>query len=85
MKRVVLAAALPALSLVLVAATAFPSFHRKSELRLRPVSLLTFIFHHEESIPITIAAADFNGDGRPDIVAISGSSVKYYENMGVGK
>ncbi len=32
-----------------------------------------------------VMVADINGDGRPDIVAISGSSVKYYENMGVGK
>jgi len=68
MKRAVLAAGLPALSLVLVAATAFPTFHRKSELKLSPVSPLTFIFHYEENIPITIAAGDFNGDGRPDIV-----------------
>jgi FG-GAP-like repeat len=32
-----------------------------------------------------VMVADINGDGRPDIIAISGSSVKYYENMGVGK
>jgi hypothetical protein len=32
-----------------------------------------------------VVVADINGDGRPDIVAISGSQVKYYENMGVGK
>jgi len=29
--------------------------------------------------------ADINGDGRPDIVAISASSVKYYENLGIAK
>jgi len=32
-----------------------------------------------------VVVADINGDGRPDIVAISGSQVKYYENLGVGK
>ncbi len=32
-----------------------------------------------------VVVADINGDGRPDIVAISGSSVKYYENLGIGK
>jgi hypothetical protein len=32
-----------------------------------------------------VAIADINGDGRPDIVAISGSSVKYYENLGIAK
>jgi FG-GAP-like repeat len=32
-----------------------------------------------------VAIADINGDGRPDIVAISGSTVKYYENLGVSK
>jgi Aldos-2-ulose dehydratase, beta-propeller domain/FG-GAP repeat len=32
-----------------------------------------------------VVVADINGDGRPDIVAISGSSVKYYENLGAGK
>jgi len=32
-----------------------------------------------------VMVADINGDGRPDIIAISGSTVKYYENMGVAK
>ncbi len=32
-----------------------------------------------------VAIADINGDGRPDIVAISGSTVKYYENLGGAK
>ncbi len=32
-----------------------------------------------------VVVADINGDGRPDIVAISGNSVKYYENLGIGK
>ena len=32
-----------------------------------------------------VVIADINGDGRPDIVAISGNSVKYYENLGIGK
>jgi FG-GAP-like repeat len=32
-----------------------------------------------------VVIADINGDGRPDIVAISGSSVKYYENLGIAK
>jgi hypothetical protein len=32
-----------------------------------------------------VAIADINGDGRPDIVAISGNSVKYYENLGIAK
>ncbi len=32
-----------------------------------------------------VAVADVNGDGRPDIVAISGTTVKYYENMGANK
>ncbi len=32
-----------------------------------------------------VMVADINGDGRPDIIAISGSSVKYYENLGIVK
>lgn len=32
-----------------------------------------------------VVVRDINGDGRPDIVAISGTSLKYYENMGAGK
>lgn len=32
-----------------------------------------------------VMIADINGDGRPDIIAISGSSVKYYENLGIAK
>jgi hypothetical protein len=32
-----------------------------------------------------VIVADVNGDGRPDIVAISGSTVKYYENLGIAK
>jgi hypothetical protein len=32
-----------------------------------------------------VAIADINGDGRPDIIAISGNSVKYYENLGIAK
>lgn len=32
-----------------------------------------------------VVVADINGDGRPDIVAISGNAVKYYENLGVTK
>ena len=32
-----------------------------------------------------VVIADINGDGRPDIVAISGNSVKYYENLGIAK
>ena len=32
-----------------------------------------------------VVVADINGDGRPDIVAISGNSVKYYENLGIAK
>jgi FG-GAP-like repeat len=32
-----------------------------------------------------VIVADVNGDGRPDIVAISGSTVKYYENLGLAK
>ena len=32
-----------------------------------------------------VAVADINGDGRPDIVAIGGSTVKYYENLGAAK
>jgi len=32
-----------------------------------------------------VVVADINGDGRPDIVAISGTTVKYYENRGVAK
>jgi hypothetical protein len=32
-----------------------------------------------------VVIADINGDGRPDIVAISGSTVKYYENLGGAK
>ncbi len=66
--NVVLTAGLLTFSLVVGAAAAFPHFRLKSELQLRPVSLLTFIFHHEENIPVTIAAGDFNGDGRPDLV-----------------
>jgi hypothetical protein len=29
-----------------------------------------------------VVVADVNGDGKPDIVAISGTTVKYYENLG---
>jgi FG-GAP-like repeat len=32
-----------------------------------------------------VMIADINGDGRPDIIAVSGSSVKYYENLGIAK
>jgi FG-GAP-like repeat len=32
-----------------------------------------------------VMIADINGDGRPDIIAISGNSVKYYENLGIAK
>lgn len=32
-----------------------------------------------------VMVADINGDGKPDIVAISGSTVKYYENLGAAK
>jgi FG-GAP-like repeat len=32
-----------------------------------------------------VAIADINGDGRPDIIAISGNAVKYYENLGSAK
>jgi hypothetical protein len=32
-----------------------------------------------------VVIADIHGDGRPDIVAISGNSVKYYENLGTAK
>ncbi len=32
-----------------------------------------------------VVVADMNGDGRPDIVAISGGQVKYYENLGPSK
>ncbi|MGA2712260.1 MAG: VCBS repeat-containing protein [Bryobacteraceae bacterium] len=68
LSKVVPTAGLLTFSLMLIAATAFPPFRLKSELQLRPVSLLTFIFHHEENIPVTIVAGDFNGDGRPDLV-----------------
>jgi hypothetical protein len=32
-----------------------------------------------------VVAKDVNGDGKPDIVAISGTEVKYYENLGPAK
>jgi len=57
-----------ALAFVLIADPAFPAFRLKSELKLLPVSPLAFPFHHEENIPVTIAAGDFNGDGRPDLI-----------------
>ena len=61
-----LSAGLVTVSLASMAAPVWPVFRLKTELRLRPAAPRT-PFHHEENIPVTIAAGDFNGDGKPDL------------------
>ncbi len=60
--------ALLTVSLVSIAAPSQPVFRLKAELRLRPAGPRNRLLH-EENIPVTIAAGDFNGDGKPDLVA----------------
>jgi FG-GAP-like repeat len=71
-RRIALGTGFLAVALVLIASTGFPSFELKSKLEndhSSTSSMTDFSHPHYENQPVTIAAADFNGDGWPDVVA----------------